>query len=423
MTRLTTTAITGNAQARYEAQFDPALNPDDLYQGLGIAQTEGSRNIYATYFELDAPVIKQLEIDASGRYDHYSDFGGKFVPKTGFKFTPLPQLTVRGTYSQGFRAPSFAENGSSSAEGFINYTPPASFQAAHGNDGYVQQYSLAGYTVANPNIKPETADNYTFGVVVQPLEMLEIEADYYYIQKKNVIAASNPSAALAAYYAGQPLPAGFSITPDAVDPAFPTAQPRPVVVESPYVNQNSLSTDGLDLDIKATFEIVRGLKYTSDIEATKIFSWKLVQSDGSSVQYVGTEGPYGLSSGAGTPRYRGKWANTFNYGHASVSAIAYYTSGFYMYGPDVAPPPTCLYSGADGNAFPSNCHTPSFIDIDLTGRYSFDDHLSVSAAIENLLDRSPPFDPADYAGINYNPTYAQAGIIGRFFRVGVSYKF
>ncbi len=29
----------------------------------------------------------------------------------------------------------------------------------------------------------------------------------------------------------------------------------------------------------------------------------------------------------------------------TVSAIMYYTSGFYMYGPDVAPPPTCLYSG------------------------------------------------------------------------------
>jgi iron complex outermembrane receptor protein len=101
----------------------------------------------------------------------------------------------------------------------------------------------------------------------------------------------------------------------------------------------------------------------------------------------------------------------------------YYTSGFYMYGPDVAPPPTCLYSGSDGNAFPSNCHVPSFIDVDLTGSYKVTEQLTVSAAIENLLDRSPPFDPADYAGVNYNPTYAQAGIIGRYFRLGLSYKF
>jgi hypothetical protein len=41
----------------------------------------------------------------------------------------------------------------------------------------------------------------------------------------------------------------------------------------------------------------------------------------------------------------------------------------------------------------------------------------------DLLDRLPPIDPADYAGQNCNPTYAQAGIIGRFFKIGVSYKF
>jgi iron complex outermembrane receptor protein len=40
-----------------------------------------------------------------------------------------------------------------------------------------------------------------------------------------------------------------------------------------------------------------------------------------------------------------------------------------------------------------------------------------------LFDRLPPIDPADYAGINYNPTYAQSGIVGRFFKLGAAYKF
>jgi iron complex outermembrane receptor protein len=41
----------------------------------------------------------------------------------------------------------------------------------------------------------------------------------------------------------------------------------------------------------------------------------------------------------------------------------------------------------------------------------------------NLFDKLPPIDPADYAGVNYNPTYAQAGIVGRFFRLGAAYRF
>jgi iron complex outermembrane recepter protein len=255
--------------------------------------------------------------------------------------------------------------------------------------------------------------------VLRPVEALDIAADYYYIKKRDVITQSNPAAALAAYYAGQPIPAGYTITPDVPDPAAPGALARPAVVESPYLNSNSLSTDGLDIDVRVNTSIVPGLRYTSELEATKIFSWKLVLPDGTAQQYVGTEGPYNLSSGAGTPRYRARWTNTASFGPATVSAIAYYTSGFYMFGPDVAPATFCLYQSA---AQP-NCRVPSFIDVDLTGSWRFTDHLTVSAAMENVLDRRPPLDPANYAAVNYNPTYSQAGIIGRFFRVGLSYKF
>ena len=412
------------AEARYESQFDPDFNANLDILGLGVSQTEGSRQIYAAYAELDAPIIKQLEVDVAGRYDRYGDFGGKFVPKAGFKFTPLPQLTLRGTYAQGFRAPSFAENGSSSAEGFINYTPPAggSFAAAHAaNPGYLAQYSLASLSIANPDIKPETSDSYTFGVIVQPLRQVTLTADYYYIKKRDDIAPGDSAPALAAYYAGKPLPPGYVITPDAPDPSAPAALPRPAVVASPYANKTSLTTDGLDLGARIDARLTAGVHLTSDLEITKIFSWKFIGADGSSLQYVGTQGPYILSSGAGTPRYRGKWATSVVAGPATVSAIAYYVSGIYMFGPDAFP--GCLYTDPSGNPLPPNCHVASFLDVDLTGEYRFGDHLIVSGAVENVANRLPPFNPADYAGVNYNPTYAQSGIIGRFFRVGMSYKF
>ena len=76
----------------------------------------------------------------------------------------------------------------------------------------------------------------------------------------------------------------------------------------------------------------------------------------------------------------------------------------------------CLYTDA-------LCHVASFTYADLTGSYKLSDHLTASLAIQNLADRKPPVNPADYAGQNYNPTYHQAGIIGRFFKVGVGYKF
>ena len=76
---------------------------------------------------ISAPILKQLEVDLSGRYDHYSTGFSHFSPKAGFKFTPIRQLALRGTWSKGFRAPSFAET-SGQITGFTTYTP-GGFQA------------------------------------------------------------------------------------------------------------------------------------------------------------------------------------------------------------------------------------------------------------------------------------------------------
>jgi iron complex outermembrane recepter protein len=410
------------AEARYEAQADPSLNPNNEVEGLGNSQASGSRKVAATYFEFGIPVIKQLNIDIAGRYDHYSDFGSAFTPKAGFKFTPFKQLAIRGTYSKGFRAPSFSENGSSSAEGFITYTPsagapfPANFCATH-SAGYCQTYNVAIESLANPNIKPEKSDSFTFGMIFEPIPQFSVSADAYAIKKTNVIEPPNVSPAVVAFLSGQPIPAGFTVTPDLPDPAFPNSPLRPVLATGFFANENSLRTDGLDLDFKGNVDFNGYGKWISDLSVTKIFSFKLIFPDGTSNQYVGTEAPYILSSGAGTPRYRGAWSNTYEYGPASATLSTYYTSGFAETGVDATGSPNaCLYTT-------NYCHVASFIDMDLTAIYKVDDHMTASFTIENLLDRLPPLDPANYAGNNYNPTFAQAGIIGRFFKIGASYKF
>ncbi|MBB3229118.1 iron complex outermembrane receptor protein [Luteibacter sp. Sphag1AF] len=407
---------------RREAQNDPDLNPDLAAQGLGIAHTIGHRTVGGVYAELDAPILESLEADVSGRFDHYSDFGNNFSPKIGLKWKPIDELAFRGTFSKGFRAPSFAENGSSAAEGFTTYTPPADFQALHNNSGYVQPYPIAFLTSANPNVKPEHSKSYTFGIVYQPLPQLSASLDYYAIKKTGVIAQQDSSAVLAAYYAGLPLPTGSYVIPDAPDPANPTALARPIVVAAPYVNQNALKTEGIDLDLKGNFDFSENVHFTSEVQLTKILSWILTLQDGTTEQFVGTHGPYQLSSGAGTPRYRGSWSNSVAFGKATVTATAYYTSGLKLTVPDITDDcfSTNTTTGAD---FPSSCRMSSFTDVDLTGSYDFTPKLSVNASVLNVFDRKAPLDPINYAALNYNPTYAMDGVIGRFYTLGVKYKF
>ena len=409
------------ADFRHEKQHDPDLNPDLAAQGLGIAHTIGSRNVYGVYGEVVMPLLQSLELDLSARYDHYSDFGSNVSPKAGFKWKPIDMLAIRGTYSQGFRAPSFAENGSSASEGFTTYTPPPDFQAAHGGNGYVQPYPLGFLTAANPNIKPEKSESYTFGIVVQPWQPISLSLDYYDIKKSGVITAADSGAVLDAYYAGQPLPPNTGIVVDNPDPQNPTALPRPIVVEALYVNENRLETSGLDADLRADFKFNDAWRWISELNATQIFEWNLYLQDGSVQRFVGTHGPYQLSSGAGTPRTRASWANTVMWKALTLTGTFYYTSGMSFEVPDISP--GCFSTNTiTGANFPGSCHMSSITTFDLTGSYDINDHVSVYGSIMNAFDRKPPLDPINYAANNYNPTYGYSGIVGRFFNVGVKVR-
>jgi iron complex outermembrane receptor protein len=402
-------------QLRHEAQNDPSLNPGNEFQGLGNAQTKGSRDVEGAYLEFDAPLLESLEADLSGRVDHYSDIGTEFAPKLGLKWKPLDWLALRGTFSKGVRAPSFSENGSSSNEGFVTYNPPASFAATHGNNGYVQAYQLAQFTDANKDIKPERAKSYTLGIVLQPTSWLNASFDYYHIKKTDVITSTDPNAILDAYYAGQALPAGTQVIADKPDPLNPNALARPIEVIGSYINANSLVTDGLDVDLQGHFTFGNGIQYISDFSGTDIFSWRLTLPDGTVESFAGTHGPYNLSSGAGTPRYRESWSNTMIWNNLTLTGTFYHTSGMKNTAPDVYGS-DCIPDGY------SSCYVGSFTEFNLTSSFQFTPKIAVTASIMNAFDRKAPLDVANYAGVNYNPTYAQDGAIGRFFNLGVKVK-
>src|SRR3546814_7574882 len=76
--------------------------------------------IYSAYAELNAPIFDQLEVNASGRYDRYSGGLDNFSPKIGVKVKPIKEVLLRGTYSRGFRVPSFGEaNATFPTTGFV----------------------------------------------------------------------------------------------------------------------------------------------------------------------------------------------------------------------------------------------------------------------------------------------------------------
>jgi iron complex outermembrane receptor protein len=424
-------------QIRYEAVYDP--NPDTNNATLGINpfQAIGNRNVQAAFFELNAPILDQLEVNASGRYDHYSTGFGRFSPKIGAKFTPIRELAIRGTYSQGFRAPSIPET-SGAVIGFTNYTPTNAVAAAYGNNSYItSQYSLGNNSTGNPNLKPEKSRSFTGGVVFQPKSWLSLTVDYYNIRKRNLIlsAAGNPASIADEYLRTGAIPAGVTITPNPVDPANPGLRPTPYSVNFLYSNGNVLNTSGIDAQLQAAIPLADDVKFTSILEGTEILKYNVDDGTGSGVQkFVGTLASYATTSASGTPRWRASWQNTLDAGPYSLTATTYFVSGYKGYADDNSGPgSTCADAIAKTvtynanlqatNTGPLQCTVKHWIDVDLSGSVRVNDNFTFYMNVVNLLDAKAPFDPNTYGGNNYNPAWSSAGVVGRYFRAGATVKF
>lgn len=418
---------------------------------LTTSSAFGKHTVSAAYFEIDAPVLTSLDLTASGRYDHYSEGFGRFSPKVGFKFAPVRQFAVRGTYSQGFRAPTFAEsNPQSQYAGFVSFAPPCNFVVAHGGtqtgttcntngNPYAQSYSLGRGVVGNPDLKPETSRSFTAGTIFQPVKWFSFTADYYNVKKSNLIVAGPLTGqAQAAYFAQSTLAAataavaavgpGYSVNVvDGPDPLFPNALPRLLILNTPFVNANYSITSGIDLAATATIPIGDDSTFTSRIEATHLFKYDLHTENGVQ-KYAGTMGPNDLSSGNGTPNWRGNWQNTLQVGAYSLTATTYFVNKIKAVATDQGNLSTdcsaALYKAAGDPTGEKFCYVNSFINVDLNGSVRVNDKFTFFVNVGNIFGAHAPVAPAAYSSApNFLTTWHYAGLIGRTFKAGASFGF
>ncbi len=191
----------------------------------------GSRNVDAVFTEVFVPLvgssnamrgIDQLSLSAAVRHENYSDFGSTTNPKLGLTYKPFPGLSLKGTYGTSFRAPTFTEV-STVAGGAGLY-----FDTLPGAAGNQIGIGIAG---GNPNLRPETARTWSFGIEAAPPKIpgLTASINYFRIDYEDQIIALrgtpgiltnplyasfvqlNPSAATIAALVGSGLPVNAAI--------------------------------------------------------------------------------------------------------------------------------------------------------------------------------------------------------------------
>lgn len=415
------------AEWRNEESDTPPVPFTDTSEivGLGYSAFTADRTIYATYFEAGIPIVDSLDLQLAYRYDHYSDYGHSTTPQATIKWSPVDQVAFRATYSEAFRAPGPTESGESSALGFTN---------------------IAIITIGDPSVKPETAKSYTAGVVFEPFSGSNISLDYFRIDRENEINQADQASIVG----------GLPTTGEELS-RIPGAQPNSFLyyddqgqlatISGPYQNIAETSTDGFDVDLRQRLQLGDLGELELRFLWTHVFSFEKTQPDGTVYEYVGTQGPYALSSAPGTPRNRGWLEGTWSREQLSLTARLNYTAGMRMIdhrgeelvehgGPTWA---TTTFEGAyynvdpngvvcgvynpDGSVPYGDCKTPAFYTVDLYGRYDLSENLTLSGSIANATNKHAPFNPYSYGAVNYNPAFTQAGAVGRFFSLGLRYSF
>lgn len=137
------------------------------------------------YLGFGFDITEDFLVDATGRYENYSDFGDAFVYKLSsrYKFAD-DKVTLRGSYSTGFRAPSLHQIYTQKAQ--YSFVPGQGIQVS----GLLNNVSREANLLGVPKLDAEKSTNITIGVGVKPTDNFSFTFDYYNIKIRDRIVLS-----------------------------------------------------------------------------------------------------------------------------------------------------------------------------------------------------------------------------------------
>jgi outer membrane receptor protein involved in Fe transport len=435
----------------------------------------GDRNVTSAYAEVVVPLVTEnralplvqsFEISASGRFEHYSDFGNTTKPKFGINWRPVSWLMLRGSYNEGFMAPSLAALYTSTRWSIsTNGTADPYLNAAIGQGNY----TMRNYFGGNPDLDPQESEGTTFGFVldVPGVQGLSFTADYWKITRDNLLGQrsvtdilANDAALLRAYTAAQ-VAAGVSPNdidvgagtsnykgdPDVVRLA-PTAEERAAFANWNATHPNNLAapvglvfstnTPFLNLSSAENKGVDFGVRYLMPRQ-----SWGrlLVNVDASWLWRAQTVVPTSSGEVISNDLYSGgaaRWRTTTNISYENGP----WTAGLGIYHVSKTHDTPTV-----SEAVYNNLGRPSYIDpiytngntvyrlvidpvitYNLSLGYHFDSGVSplgdtrLRLGIVNLTNKAPPLS-ANSDGFGYDPSTSQYLLNGRTWSLEVTSKF
>ncbi|KRA45364.1 TonB-dependent receptor [Pseudoxanthomonas sp. Root630] len=427
-----TDMVTGETNLSNVAAVSP--NPD----------TRGSRNVGSAYVEfavplvsadMDIPLVHRLDMQLAGRYEHYSDFGSVAKPKVALAWDVVEGVRLRGSYSEGFRAPNLEQTNATQysrlASGVDHIRCEADLRA-----GRIASFSACGQNTAgasllvagNPDLEPEESTNTSYGVVFQPTFIPErfgnftFTVDRWKIKQEQIVGLLGAQTALTLDYLNRveggsnPLVVRAAATQEDID-FFAGTGIDPVgqviAINDRFINLQPQTAGGLDIGMDWSLRRTRFGSFSASLNATKLLEFTRDPGDIVNALYAARAAgtidpltplpdPSQLIGQNGRPEWRASGSLTWNKGPWRVGYSAQYMSSFEQ--------PQLL--GASGD--------PWVVDDrlfhNLYGQYRFPDGTALRLGVRDLTDEGPALADGGYRGSLHNPW-------GRYFYVNIARSF
>ena len=422
-------------------ETDSAFTTGDLAgQGGPTIGLEGDFNVMDLYAEVRVPLIDEmpfaysLSLNGSYRYSDYSDpiddstntygVGLDWAPIEGFKF--------RGSFQRAVRAPNVIELFQAQGLGLYDNSedpcaglnPTRSLEECQFTGVTADQYGRiqdnpAGQYNAlfggNLDLKPETSDSYTVGLVFTPTfaDGLSITVDYFNIKVEDFITFFQPVNVL-----DNCLDTGAAgwcdlIQRDSLGTLWllPEAQ-----ISAINENISTYETSGIDLTVDYIWPIGDFGSLNFNMIGTYLDSFEVTEAPGS--ETYDCAGLYGTSCGTPLPEWRHKfrtsWMTPWN---LDLSLTwRYMDSVTFTRASDQAP-----LQGAF-NDVDEELDSQNYID--LAASWTVYESYTLTFGVNNVTDEDPPVSAQVGAGFGNGNTFPQVyDAFGRYVFMGLSAKF
>ena len=231
--------------------YDTITRHDGFAFLIGNANFEAEDNVFAAYGEVWVPLSTRLEATGALRYENYGEgVGDTLDPKLTLLFRATDALSLRGSFSTSFRAPSpFQTRGVQT-----NFTNIVDHDGAR---------TFAGRrTLGDPQLQPETSRAFNGGLSWRTGNWA-LNGDLWRYSFEDVLRKENAQAIVNA---------------DPFDSRVErTSAGTIAIVNVAFINADRIETTGLDLSARANFPTARGT-LSAWAEATWLFAYDVTNA-------------------------------------------------------------------------------------------------------------------------------------------------